>query len=141
MSGWADTDDGFVSGVEAALLVRMRPEDVDVRIDQVLVRAVSSGLSEVLVRAGRIDAVYGVGKMDGRRLLLKVHRRPVHLGSRRLTVTTQHVLSGSGFTCAAPVAGPLLLDGQVVSVEALLEEGQLASGHDPGVRTSIRRAC
>lgn len=130
-------DDGAPGATEAALLNGMTVAEIDAWLDQVLTGALGAGVSEILFRSGRIDAVYGVVAVDGRRLLIKVHRPPVDLRAREATVAAQTALASRGFPCAVPIAGPLTVDGRTVSIETLLDDADPGNGHDPAVRRSI----
>ena len=139
-AGRVDSNAHVVSGVEAAIFGPRGIRQVDEWIDQTLQEAVGSGLQEVIFRSGRIDAVYGVRTADDRRLLLKVHRPPADLRSRRLTSMAQHLLASSGFPCGTPVAGPALIGQWVISVETLLERGHRDDAHRPAIRKAIAEA-
>ena len=60
------SDDLQVTATERALLGDLVVAEVDAWIDRVLMHLVGARLAEVLFRAGRIDAVYGVATTDGR---------------------------------------------------------------------------
>ena len=106
-------------------------------LDQTLRRLVGAGLARIDFVAGRIDVVYGVTTDDGRALLVKVHRPPVDLAARRLVNEAQRAMAERGFPCAAPLAGPVELDGRTVSVETLLPDGERGDGHDPQIRATM----
>ncbi len=73
----------------------------------------------------------------GLRLLIKVHRPPVDLAGRSLVAEAQKEMARSGFPCAEPLAGPVEVDGRVVSIETLLPEGERGDGHDPQTRATM----
>lgn len=131
------TDDLTVQGAEAALLGEFTVSEADAWLADVVQQLTGSRLAEVLFRSGRIDAVYGLLTADGRRLLLKLHRPPVDLGTRRATATAQHVLAAAGFPCAEPVVQATRIGERVVSLETLLDAGTPGNGHDPAVRRAI----
>jgi hypothetical protein len=106
-------------------------------LDRVLHRLLGLDLAQVVFAAGRIDAVYGLTTGDGRGLLLKVHRPPVDLVARGLVAEAQKAMSAEGFPCAEPLAGPVEVDGRLVSIETLLPAGQRGDGHDPQVRATM----
>ena len=72
-----------------------------------------SAINDVLFRAGRIDAVWGVQLQDGRAVVIKSHRTPVDLGAAQATVDAQRVLAAAGFPCPVPLAGPDEYEGRV----------------------------
>src|SRR6185436_19775478 len=123
-----------LSGTEAAILGPLSRAQADAWRARVLERTGTGGLEEILFRAGRIDAVYGVRAAVGRRLVVKAHRPPADLGARRAVVRAQTALVEAGFPCARPVAGPIEVEGRTVTVETLLDAGAPADPRDPAIR-------
>jgi hypothetical protein len=126
-----------VSPTEAELLGTRSVTEIDAWLGHALQQLTGAGLAEVVFRSGRIDAVFAVVATDARRLLIKVHRPPVDLETRRATSAAQGILARAGFPCAVPIAPTTVIDGRFVSVETLLEGGLAANGHDPAVRETI----
>ena len=58
-----------------------------------------STIAEIRFRAGRIDAVWGVELQDGRAVVIKTHRTPVHLDATRAAIDAQRRLAAAGFPC------------------------------------------
>jgi Phosphotransferase enzyme family len=126
-----------VSDGEREIVGLTEREAIDGWLDRTLQRLLGVPLAEVMFIAGRIDVVYGVRGGNARRLLVKVHRLPVDLAARRLVAEAQQVMAVAGFPCAEPLAGPVEIDGRVVSIETLLPEGERGDGHDPQTRTTM----
>jgi Ser/Thr protein kinase RdoA (MazF antagonist) len=59
------------------------------------------------LRAGRIDAGYGLELADGRQVVAKVHRLPVDLGALEAAVEVLGHLHATGYPCPRPLAGPV----------------------------------
>jgi hypothetical protein len=76
-----------------------------------------SVIADVLFRAGRIDAVWGVQLHDGREIVIKAHRTPVDLAAAQATVDAQRALVAADFPCPVPLAGPDEVDGRVLTAE------------------------
>ena len=131
-----DLDDS-VSPVEVAVVGLSDRDAILGWLDGALRQLLGPGLGRVEFVAGRIDAVYGVTAVDGQRLLVKVHRPPVDLAGRALVVEAQQKMAEAGFPCATPLAGPVEVDGRIVSVETLLTEGGRGDAHDAAVRASV----
>ena len=127
----------LVSDGEAELVGLTDRGAIDTWLDRTLHRLLGLDLAQVVFTAGRIDVVYGVTTGDGRRLLIKVHRPPVDLTARSLVAEAQKVMADSGFPCADPLAGPVEVDGRVVSIETLLPDGERGDGHDPQIRATM----
>jgi hypothetical protein len=126
-----------LSGVETAILGPLTRAQADAWLGRALERAGAGGLADVLFRAGRIDAVYGVLAADGRRLVLTAHRPPVDLAGRRAVVRAQTALVAAGYPCPTPVAGPVEVEGRTVTVETLLDAGEPADPRDPAIRRAM----
>jgi len=92
-----------------------------------------SAIADVRFRAGRIDAVWGVGLQDGRAVVIKAHRTPVDLDAAHATIDAQQALAAAGFPCPVPLAGPDEVDGRVLTAETLLV-GARPDGRDPAIR-------
>ncbi len=92
-----------------------------------------SAIADVRFRAGRIDAVWGVGLQDGRAVVIKAHRIPVDLDAAHATIDAQRALAAAGFPCPVPLAGPDEVDGRVLTAETLLV-GARPDGRDPAIR-------
>lgn len=86
--------------------------------------------SSILFEAGHLSAVVGVALEDGRRVVVKA--RP---NAERLTACAlvQGCLWRAGYPCPELIAGPVVLDGLAINIEAYLGPGSPASGRDaPG---------
>jgi Ser/Thr protein kinase RdoA (MazF antagonist) len=92
-----------------------------------------SPIEDIRFRAGRIDVVWGVELKDGRAVVIKTHRPPVDPNVLRVTHDAQRLLADAGFPCAAPLAGPEEVRGQVLTAETLID-GRIPDGRDPASR-------
>jgi aminoglycoside phosphotransferase (APT) family kinase protein len=92
-----------------------------------------SVIADVLFRAGRIDAVWGVQLQDGREIVIKAHRPPVDLAAAQATVDAQRALVAADFPCPVPLAGPDEVDGRVLTAETLIA-GARPDGRQPANR-------
>ncbi|WP_432522261.1 hypothetical protein [Kineococcus sp. SYSU DK006] len=126
-----------VEGVERAVFGLLARDEVDAWLDGHLETGLGSGTAEVLMRAGRISAVYGLRLHDGREVAVKVHRLGADLVHLRLAARAQRVLAERGYPCPLPLHGPVLRDGRAVVVETLLRQGAPADATLPAVRTAL----
>ena len=106
-------------------------------VDGYLREFLGTGLRDVLFRAGRIDAVWGVTTHDARDVVIKAHRPPVDLAARGAAVTAQEVLVGARFPCPVPLSGPDAFRGFTLSAESYMNRGLPADAHLPAVRATI----
>lgn len=126
-----------VRGPEQAVFGENNAGAIAGRLAGYLARHLGTGLAEVLFRAGRIDAVWGVRTDDGRDIVIKAHRAPVDLPAREATVAAQRILVAAGFPCPVPLSGPDRFDGLVLSAETLIGGGVVESGRRPGARRAM----
>jgi Metallo-beta-lactamase superfamily len=89
--------------------------------------------SDVRFRAGRIDAVWGVGLQDGRAVVIKAHRTPADLDAAQATIDAQRALAAAGFPCPVPLSGPDEVKGRVLTAETLIV-GAMPNGRNPAIR-------
>ena len=122
-----------LSDTERAVHGPVAPAELHAFLDGWLRDRLGSAIADVRFRAGRIDAVWGVGLADGRAVVVKAHRTPVDLDAVRATVDAQQVLADAGFPCPLPLAGPDVVEGRVLTAETLLA-GPRPDGRDPAVR-------
>jgi Ser/Thr protein kinase RdoA (MazF antagonist) len=92
-----------------------------------------STIAEIRFRAGRIDAVWDVELQDGRAVVIKTHRTPVHLDATRAAIDAQRTLAAAGFPCPLPLAGPDEIEGRVLTAETLVV-GTMPDRRDPAIR-------
>jgi len=130
-------DLGHVSGTERVIFgARSAGEVADV-VDRYLRGRLGASVADVLFRAGRIDAVWGVRTDDGREVVVKAHRAPVDVGARKACVAAQVMLVDAAFPCPAPLSGPDDFEGVVLSAETLLVEGSPGDAREPGTRMAM----
>jgi Ser/Thr protein kinase RdoA (MazF antagonist) len=128
------------SGVERVFFGTGSRQDIDGWVTGVVRDRLGSEVCRILFRSGRLDAVYGLDLADGRAVLLKVHRPPVDLGTRRATNTALRHLHAHGFPCPEPLHGPVTVDGRIITIQSLLTQGTTGDGHRPQVRQAIAGA-
>ncbi|QGN32515.1 hypothetical protein [Microlunatus sp. Gsoil 973] len=123
-----------VTETERAVLQVSLPAEILRLFSGYTQETLGSSIARVRFRSGRIDVVWGVELTDGRKVAVKAHRRPVDLGAVTAATQAQQTLSAVGFPCAEPLSGPDEMAGQVLRVETLLPDGQVADGRDPVIR-------
>jgi hypothetical protein len=123
-----------VSGLERAFFGDATRGRIDAWVTAAAAELLDGPQAEVCLRSGRIDAVYGLQRPDGRRVLLKVHRPPVDLDALGTTVAVLDRLHATGYPCPKPLAGPAVRDGHVVTVQSFLGRGAVPDAREPRVR-------
>ncbi|HLL64875.1 MAG TPA: hypothetical protein VK453_03895 [Micromonosporaceae bacterium] len=122
-----------ISDTERAVSGCATPPELQALLDAWVTHRLGSPIERVRFRAGRIDVVWGVELQDGRAVVVKMHRPPVDLATTRVANDAQRVLSGAGFPCPVPLAGPDEVDGRVLTAETLID-GNAPDGRDPASR-------
>lgn len=129
---------GGASPVERALL---GVDDAEQALSWVTaaVRAMTgTGVAQLLFRAGRTDAAWGLRLDDGTDVVAKVHRSPAEqLAALQTTHDAMTHLHRAGFPCPRPLSPPALVDGRVVTVQTLLEDGETRDGTTPSARAAM----
>ena len=125
------------SAVEEAVFGACVVDEIRARLDSYLTDRLGAGIAEVVLRSGRIDAVWGVRLDDGRQVVVKAHRPPVDLGMRAATVTAQQALVAAVFPCPEPLSGPDEVQELVLSVESMAPPGEPVDGRDPVIRRAL----
>lgn len=128
---------GGVSGTERVIFSTGDADQIRAVLDRYAQARLGSTLSDVLFRAGRIDAVWAVTLVDGRLVLIKAHRQPVDLAARLATVQAQRVLADAGFPAPRPLCDTAEFEGLVLTTEELVTAGSRGDGRVPAVRRAL----
>jgi Ser/Thr protein kinase RdoA (MazF antagonist) len=129
-----------VSGIERAVFGPLDGDGIDAWLDQTLHRQVDAGVAEVLLRSGRISAVYGCRLRDGRHVAVKVHRPGADTSHLTAAVHAQQRLAAAGYPCPRPVHGPITVDDRTLVVETLMTGGRWRDARQPAVRQALAAA-
>jgi Ser/Thr protein kinase RdoA (MazF antagonist) len=129
-----------LSGLERAFFGAVGAAEINAWLADTLRERLAVDVSEILFRAGRIDAVYGLLLADGRKVVLKVHRPPVDVSGLEAQREALAYLASTGYPAPEPVDGPVTRGGHVVTIETLLEQGTSADARVPGVRRALAAA-
>jgi Ser/Thr protein kinase RdoA (MazF antagonist) len=122
-----------VSGLERAFFGDATREQIDGWVTARAEELLGEPVAEVCLRAGRIDAVYGL-RLGADRVVMKVHRPPVDLRALGAAVEVLGHLHATGYPCPRPIAGPVRRDGQVVTAQSYLGRGTQPDAQQPEVR-------
>jgi Phosphotransferase enzyme family len=129
--------DQLVSGIQRAVFGEVTEDDVTAWLDRHLRRRLGMGVQQVLFRAGRLAAVYGLRLSDGTEVVAKAHRGNADLDRLAAAVSCQRVLAQAGYPCPVPLDGPVAAGSQVVLVESRLDRGQVGDAHQADIRRSM----
>jgi hypothetical protein len=87
--------------------------------------------------ATSVGSVHGVRLRDGRRVVVKAYRRETDVVHLAAVQSVQRRLADDGFPAPRPVVAPTPLGSGVAIAEMLLDRGDWADAHDPGVRATV----
>ncbi len=133
-------DNEVVRGVERAVFGPISRKDIDAWVGKHVRARLGVAISGFLFRSGRVAAVYGAVLDDGRRVAVKVHRRPVNAAYLSAAIACQRRLADAGFPCPRPLDGPATTEDLTAVIETLVRDGEPGDGHKPGVRRAIARS-
>ena len=95
-------------------------------------------VEEALFYSVGVGIVVGVRLLDGRAVVLKVHRHNASTARLAAIHRVQQHLADRGLPAPRPLLGPTALDGGIATVEEH-RPAYTADGHDPDVRSSLAR--
>jgi Phosphotransferase enzyme family len=129
-----------VSGIHQAVFGDVTEDGVTAWLDRHLRQRLAAGVQQVLVRTGRLAAVYGLRLTDGTEVVAKVHRGDAGIGRLAAAVACQRILADAGFPCPKPLDGPVATGPRVVVLESWLDAGEVGDAHQPAIRRSMAQA-
>ncbi|HEY2175426.1 MAG TPA: hypothetical protein VGH85_16595 [Mycobacteriales bacterium] len=133
-------DDNEASGIERAVFGTGKRDQIDDWLARHLRARLGVDLSRILLRTGRIAAVYGGALSDGRQVAIKVHRDPADLPYLGAVAACQRRLADAGYPCPDPLDGPAATDGRTALIETLRTDGEPGNGHEPTIRRAMAQA-
>jgi hypothetical protein len=113
------------------------PDDIASQVDAFCREHVGSAIANYEFFATSVGSVHGLRLLDGRRLVLKAHRRDVPVEHLVAVQHVQETLSATGFPAPRPLLSPTRIANGRAIVETLLDRGQPADAHDPPIRQAM----
>lgn len=113
------------------------PRRIATLVDRFCRDRLGTGVAAYEFFATSVGSVHGVRLRDGRRVVVKVHRREVDERHLAGVQRVQARLADDGFPTPRPVLAPTSLARGVATVETLLDRGDRADAHDPAVRRVV----
>src|SRR5215217_8416810 len=133
--------DQLVSGIHQAVFGDVTEDDVTAWLDRHLRQRRAVGVQQVLVRTGRLAAVYGLRLTDATEVAAKVHRGgSADIGRLAAAMFYQRILADAGYRCPVPMDGPVATESRVVVVESWLDRGEVGDAHQPAIRRAMAQA-
>jgi Phosphotransferase enzyme family len=129
----------IVEGIERAIFGEVTADDVTEWLDRHMHRRLSLGMQTVLFRAGRLAAVYGLQLTNGSEIVAKVYRR-ADVERLVAAISCQQLLADAGYPCPLPLDGPVEIDGRIITLEFLLQEGERGDAHQAATRQAMARS-
>jgi len=87
--------------------------------------------------ASSVGSVHGLRLADGRRVVLKAHRREADVDHLVAVQHVQTALTDAGFPAPRPLLAPTPIAQGVALVETLIDGGERADAHDPVIRRAM----
>lgn len=84
-----------------------------------------------------VGSVHGPRLADGRRVVLKAHRRETDVEHLAGVQHVQRALADAGFAAPRPLLAPTPIAQGIAVVETLIDEGERADAHDPVIRRAV----
>lgn len=132
-----------VDGVERATFGAVPVAVVDDWLRRHVRARLGTDLEEVVLRSGRVSAVFGLRLAGGQLVVVKVQRGRLDEGrtaSLAAAVEAQRLLAGAGYPCPEPLDGPATTDGLTATVETWSDAGVAGNAHRPPVRRALARS-
>jgi len=138
----ADSGDDVVDGIQRATFGAVPASTVDGWLRRHVRERLDADVDEVVLRSGRVNAVFGLRLAGGDRVVVKVQRG--HLDEGRTAtlaaaVEAQRLLASAGYPCPAPLDGPATTGGLTATVDTWLDDGAPGDGHEPSTRRAVAR--
>ena len=138
-----DSADDVVDGIQRATFGAVPTSTVDDWLRRHVRERLGADVDEVVLRSGRVNAVFGLRLESGNRVVVKVQRG--HLDEGRTdalaaAVEAQRLLASSGYPCPAPLDGPATTAGLTATVDSWLDEGVPGDAHRPATRRAVVRS-
>jgi phosphotransferase family enzyme len=128
---------GEPSGLERVFFAGETRAEIDSWVAGVVRQQLGRRAQDMLFRAGRIDAVYGLRMADGSAVVLRLYRPPVDVGVLEARLEALGILTGHGYPCPQPLSGPFTVDGRTGAIETLLDQGVDEDARRPEVRRAL----
>lgn len=96
-----------------------------------------AGVAAYVFFASSVGSVHGLRLADGRRVVLKAHRRETDVDHLAAIQRVQGALADAGFPSPRPLLAPTPIAQGIALVETLIDEGQRADAHDPVIRRAV----
>lgn len=100
------------SGLERAVFGAVTVDEIGGWLERHLTGRLGVGVERVLLRAGRIGAVYGLQLRNGMQAVVKVARGSPALEPLAAAIECQRYLSRQQYPCPMPLDGPAMTDGR-----------------------------
>jgi len=96
-----------------------------------------AGVAAYELFASSVGSVHGLRLTDGRRVVLKAHRRETDVYHLAAIQRVQGALADAGFPAPRPLLAPTPIAQGIAVVETLIDEGERADAHDPLIRRAV----
>lgn len=116
------------------------PEAVAEAVHAFCRRELGAGVAEGLFFESSVGSVHGLRLEDGRHVALKAHAPSQPPAFLETVSRAQRHLFHRDYPCPEPLLGPRPIGSAHATVEALVDRGERADGHDPAIRRLLAEA-
>ena len=135
--------DGLVDGIQRATFGAVPESTVDDWLHRHVRERLGADVEEVVLRSGRVNAVFGLLLAGGERVVVKVQRGQLDEGrtaTLAAAVAAQRLLADAGYPCPSPLDGPATTGGLTATVDTWLDDGVPGDAHEPATRRAVARS-
>jgi hypothetical protein len=123
--------------VEPAVFGTTDPHQIACLIDTFCQKELGTAVADYIFYESSVGAVCGLGLVDGRRVVVKVHQPSYPLDFLQAVVMVQQYLVAHGYPCPEPLLDPRHLAHGIATTEEFVDEGIYQEAYDPTIRRSM----
>lgn len=113
------------------------PNEVAMALHGFCARFLGAGIEHGEFLEASVGTVCGVRLRDHRRVVVKLHGHGTSVGFLEAVQRVQQALAKEDVPCPMPLVGPTPLRRGTAVAETLLDKGDHADAHDPGIRAAM----
>jgi hypothetical protein len=123
--------------LECDIFETTEPGRIVAVVDEFCREHLRAGVAAYEFFASSVGSVHGLRLTDGRRVVLKAHRREADVDHLAAIQRVQAVLADAGFPAPRSLLAPTPIAQGIAVVETLIDEGERADAHDRVIRRAV----